>query len=68
MTHGDDFVLTGPTERLTEFVNEMTGVYPINAKVISYGSTESIKPKSWLALTFDAVVVSVAAQLVSLSV
>ena len=29
MTHGDDFVLTGPTERLTEFKNEMTGVYPI---------------------------------------
>ena len=43
MTHGDDFVLTGPTERLTEFENKMTGVYPIKAKVISYGSSESIK-------------------------
>ena len=40
---GDDFVLTGPTERLTEFENEMTGVYPVKAKLISYGSTESIK-------------------------
>ena len=43
ITHGDDFVLTGPTERLTEFENEMTGVYPIEAKLICYGSTESIK-------------------------
>ena len=25
MTHGDDFVLTGPTERLTDFENKMTG-------------------------------------------
>ena len=25
-THGDDFVLTGPTQRLTEFENKMTGV------------------------------------------
>ena len=31
MTHGNDFVLTGPTERLTE------------KKLISYGSTEGIK-------------------------
>ena len=43
MTHGDDFVLTGPTEQLTEFEDKMTGVYPIKAKLISYGSTESIK-------------------------
>ena len=41
MTHGDDFVFTGPTERLTEFENKMTGVYPIKAKIISYGSPES---------------------------
>ena len=34
MTHGDDFVLTGPTKGLTEFENKMTGVYPIKAKVI----------------------------------
>ena len=26
MTHGDDLVLTGPTKRLTEFENKMTGV------------------------------------------
>ena len=43
MTHGDDCVLTGQTERLTEFGNTMTGVYPIKAKLIRYGSTESIK-------------------------
>ena len=41
MTHGDDFVLTGSTERLTEFENKMTGVYPIKAILISYGSSES---------------------------
>ena len=27
MTHGDDFVLTGPTERLTELNNKMRGVF-----------------------------------------
>ena len=43
MTHGDDFVLTGPTERLTEFKNKMRGVYSIEAKIISRGSSESIK-------------------------
>ena len=43
MTHGDDFVLTGPTKRFTEFENKMTGVYPIKAKVISCGSSESIQ-------------------------
>ena len=43
MTHGDSFVLTGPTERLTEFENKMTGMYPTKAKVISHGSTQSIK-------------------------
>ena len=40
MTHGDDFVLTGPTARVTDF--EKKWVYPIKAKLISYGSTESI--------------------------
>ena len=34
LTHGDDFVLTGPTKRLTEFENEMTSVFPIKAKII----------------------------------
>ena len=43
LTHGDDFVLTGPTKRLTEFENEMTSVYPIKAKIISLGSPKSIK-------------------------
>ena len=43
MTHGDDFVLTGPTERLAEFKSKMKGVYPIKAKIINHGSTESIK-------------------------
>ena len=43
MTHGEDFVLTGQTERLTEFGSTMTGVYPIKAKLISYGSADSIK-------------------------
>ena len=42
-THGDDFVLTGPRKRLTEFENKLTGVYPIRANIISYGSLESIK-------------------------
>ena len=41
LTHGDDFVLTGPTKRLTEFENEMTSVYPIKAKIISLGSPKS---------------------------
>ena len=31
MTHGDDFVLAGPTESLTESKNKMTGVYSIKA-------------------------------------
>ena len=43
MTHGDDLVLTGLTERLTELENKVTGVCPIKAKLISYGSTEGIK-------------------------
>ena len=40
MRHGDGFVLTG-TDR--------TGVYPIKAKLISYGSTECVKAlnRSW---------------------
>ena len=43
LTHGDDFVLTGPTKRLMEFEKEMTSVYPIKAKTISLGSPKSIK-------------------------
>ena len=43
LTHGDDFVLTGPTKRLMEFENKMTSVHPIKAKIISYGSSKSIK-------------------------
>ena len=43
LTHGDDFVLTGPTKRLTESENEMTSVYPIKAKIISLGFPKSIK-------------------------
>ena len=43
LTHGDDFVLTGPIKRLKEFKNEMKSVYPIKAKIISFGSLESIK-------------------------
>ena len=43
MTHGDDFVLTGTTEKLMEVERKMTSVYPIKAKVISYGSSKSIK-------------------------
>ena len=42
MTHVDDFVFTGPTERLTELENKMTGVSN-QGKLISYGSAESIK-------------------------
>ena len=38
MTHGDDFVITGPTEK-----RKMTSVYPIKSKVTSYGSSKSIK-------------------------
>ena len=43
MTHGDDFLLTRPTKRLMEFKNRMTSVYSIKAKIISYGSSKSIK-------------------------
>ena len=43
MTHGDDFVITGPTEKMMEVERKMTSVYPIKAKVISYGSSKSIK-------------------------
>ena len=43
LTHGDDLVLTGPTKRLMEFKKEMTKVYPTEAKIISFGSPESIK-------------------------
>ena len=42
MTQGDGFVLTGPTKKLMEFGRKMTGVYRIKAKIISYGSSESI--------------------------
>ena len=50
LTHGDDFVLTGPTKRLTEFENEMMSVYPIKAKIISLGSPKSIKVEQEVAL------------------
>ena len=43
MTHGDDFVLTGPTEKLMEVERKMACVCPIKAKVISYGSSKSIR-------------------------
>ena len=45
-THGDEFLFAGLTERLTDFENKMTGVYPTMAKLVSYRSTESIKPLS----------------------
>ena len=37
LTHRDDFVLTGTTGKLKEVERKMTRVYPITAKVISYG-------------------------------
>ena len=43
MTYDDDFVITGPTDKLMEVERKMTSVYPIIAKVISYGSSKSIK-------------------------
>ena len=43
LTHGDDFVLTGPTKKLMEFERKMTRVDPIKAKIISHGSPKSIK-------------------------
>ena len=43
LTHGDDFVLTGPTKKLVEFERKMTSVYTIKAKIISYGSPKIIK-------------------------
>ena len=46
LTHGDDFVLTGPAKRLKEFEKEMKSVYPIKAKIISFGSLKSIKTLS----------------------
>ena len=36
LTHGDDFVLAGPTKKLMEFGRKMTSVYPIKAKIISH--------------------------------
>ena len=42
VAHGDDFALTGPTERLTRFGTEMAGVHPSKTKIISNGSSESI--------------------------
>ena len=38
MTHGDGFVLTGPTKKLVELERKMTSVYRIKGKIISYGS------------------------------
>ena len=46
LTHGDDFVLTGPAKRLKEFEKEMKSVYPFKAKIIGFGSLESIKTLS----------------------
>ena len=43
LTHGDDFVLTGPTKKLMEFERKMTNVFTIKAKIIGYGSPKSIK-------------------------
>ena len=43
MTHGDDFVLTGPTARPKEFESKMRGVFSHRSKIISHGSPESIK-------------------------
>ena len=43
LTHGDDFVLTGPIKKLTEFERKTRSVYPIKAKIIGYGSPKSIK-------------------------
>ena len=43
LTHGDDFVLTGPTKKLMEFERKMTSVYPIKANISGYGSPKSIK-------------------------
>ena len=43
MTHGDDFVVTGQTDRIADLKNKMAWVYTIKTKVISHGSTGSIK-------------------------
>ena len=43
LTHGDDFMLTGPTKKLKELERKMTSVHPIKAKIIGYGSPKSIK-------------------------
>ena len=43
LTHGDDFVLTEPTEKCMEFERKMMCVYPIKAKTIGFGSPKSIK-------------------------
>ena len=43
LTHGDDFVLTWPTKKLVEFERKMTSVYPIKAKIMSYGSPKNIQ-------------------------
>ena len=43
LTHGDDFVITGPTKKKIAFEKKMTSVFPINAKIIGYWSPKSIK-------------------------
>ena len=36
MTHGDDFVVTGPSDGLVaDIKNKIAGVYPIKTKIIS---------------------------------
>ena len=43
MTHGEDFVVTIPTDRLSKLKHKLAGVYPIKTKAISNGSRDSIK-------------------------
>ena len=46
MTHGDVFLVTGPTSKLIEPKNKLAGVYPIGTKIIRHGSTETTKALS----------------------
>ena len=65
MTHGDDFVLTEARERLTEFENKMTGMYPIQAKLSSemrtiqcvcYNETKVTRRHPWYSFALGGLV------------
>ena len=55
MSHGDDFMGTGPTDRLADLKNNNAGVYRIKTKFISHGSTGQQEVALWKARSGVAV-------------